>query len=181
LLLKGNGDDESEGAMKKSMAAVLALFIVIIAVQVSAQTLKELRVSAIPDENPQELLRIYKPFEEYLSKELKMPVRFTPVVDYAATVEGLAAAKLDLVWFGAVTSVQATRRAKGATRKAIRKERIPAGVWGIELERRRGGAWAGRRVASGRRTAGASARRRLGRAATAPGPVDGRPGRRHRP
>ena len=108
--------------MKKSIAAVLALFIVIIAVQVSAQTLKELRVSAIPDENPQELLRIYKPFEEYLSKELKMPVRFTPVVDYAATVEGLAAAKLDLVWFGAVTSVQATRRAKGATRIAMRKE-----------------------------------------------------------
>jgi ABC-type phosphate/phosphonate transport system substrate-binding protein len=30
---------------------------------------KELRISAIPDENPQELLRIYQPFADYLTKE----------------------------------------------------------------------------------------------------------------
>jgi len=55
-----------------------------------------LRVSAIPDENPNELLRIYTPFAEYMAKEVGMRVQFTPVVDYAATVEGLAARKLDL-------------------------------------------------------------------------------------
>jgi phosphonate transport system substrate-binding protein len=84
--------------------------------------LKELRVSAIPDENPQELLRIYTPFADFLSKEIGLPVKFVPVVDYAATVEGLAANRLDLVWYGGFTSVQAARRAKGASRLVMRKE-----------------------------------------------------------
>ncbi|MGH7395447.1 MAG: putative selenate ABC transporter substrate-binding protein [Candidatus Methylomirabilales bacterium] len=82
----------------------------------------ELKVSAIPDENPQELLRIYQPFAEYLARELKMPVRFVPVLDYAATVEGLAAKKLDMVWYGGFTSVQAVRRTGNATRIVMRKE-----------------------------------------------------------
>ena len=37
-------------------------------------------------------------------------MQFTPVVDYAATVEGMAANKLDLVWFGGLTHVQARIR-----------------------------------------------------------------------
>jgi len=87
-----------------------------------AQAPKELRISAIPDENPQELLRIYQPFADYLSKETGVPVKFTPVVDYPATVEGLAAGKLDMVWYGGLTSVQAARMAKGAKRIVMRKE-----------------------------------------------------------
>lgn len=82
----------------------------------------ELRISAIPDENPQEMLRIYQPFADYLSREIGVPVKFTPVVDYAATVEGLAAKRLDMVWYGGFTSVQAARRAKGAKRIIMRKE-----------------------------------------------------------
>ncbi len=69
-----------------------------------------LRMSAIPDENPTELMRIYTPFAEYLRREIGIPVQFTPVVDYAATVEGMAAGKLDLVWFGGLTHVQARIR-----------------------------------------------------------------------
>jgi phosphonate transport system substrate-binding protein len=69
-----------------------------------------LRMSAIPDENPTELMRIYAPFAKYLQGEIGVPVQFTPVVDYAATVEGMAANKLDLVWFGGLTHVQARIR-----------------------------------------------------------------------
>jgi phosphonate transport system substrate-binding protein len=69
-----------------------------------------LRMSAIPDENPTELMRIYSPFAEYLQRQIGIPVQFTPVVDYAATVEGMAANKLDLVWFGGLTHVQARIR-----------------------------------------------------------------------
>ncbi|MFQ5882664.1 MAG: putative selenate ABC transporter substrate-binding protein [Candidatus Methylomirabilales bacterium] len=88
-----------------------------------AEIPRVLRVSAIPDENPQELLRIYTPFTDYLSKVLHMPVKFVPVIDYAATVEGLAAKKLDLVWYGGFTSVQAVRRTGGnATRLVMRQE-----------------------------------------------------------
>ena len=81
-----------------------------------------LRVSAIPDENPSELLRIYAPFAEYLSRELRMKVQFTPVVDYAATVEGLAAKKLDMVWYGGFTSVQAVRRTNGTARRLVLRQ-----------------------------------------------------------
>jgi phosphonate transport system substrate-binding protein len=43
-------------------------------------------------------------------------------VDYAATVEVLAAGRLDLVWYGGFTSVQAARRARGARRLVMRRE-----------------------------------------------------------
>lgn len=107
--------------MKKLLTTIFTLAFMC-AGSAFGQALKELRISAIPDENPQELLRIYTPFADYLSKEIGVPVKFTPVVDYAATVEGLAASKLDMVWYGGLTSVQAARRAKGAKRIVMRKE-----------------------------------------------------------
>jgi len=72
-----------------------------------------LRVSAIPDEDPTKLLRKYQPLVQYLEAQLGMKVKFTPVIDYAATVEGMAADKLDLVWYGGFTAVQAMKRAGG--------------------------------------------------------------------
>lgn len=87
-----------------------------------SETPKELRVSAIPDENPTELMRIYAPFAEYLSRELGIPVRYYPVVDYAATVEALAAKKLDLVWYGGFTFVQARKRTGNAIPVVSREE-----------------------------------------------------------
>ncbi|HXG03394.1 MAG TPA: putative selenate ABC transporter substrate-binding protein [Candidatus Binatia bacterium] len=81
-----------------------------------------LRISAIPDENPTELMRIYTPFADYLARELRMKVEFTPVVDYAATVEGLAARKLDLVWYGGFTSVQAVRRTGGTAKRLVLRQ-----------------------------------------------------------
>ena len=109
--------------MKRLMQLVWLLLFMVAAPELFAQqALKELRISAIPDENPQEMLRIYTPFADYLAKEVELPVKFIPVVDYAATVEGLAANKLDMVWYGGFTSVQAAHRAKGAKRVIMRKE-----------------------------------------------------------
>ena len=109
--------------MKRQLSWILFLFSLVVGGNLSAQqSPKELRISAIPDENPQEMLRIYTPFADYLTKEIGIPVKFFPVVDYAATVEGLAANKLDMVWYGGLTSVQAIRMAKGATRTVMRKE-----------------------------------------------------------
>src|SRR6266498_3361668 len=109
--------------MKKRIALISVLLSALLsAAGWAQQPPKELRISAIPDENPQEMLRIYSPFAEYLNKEVGVPVKFTPVVDYAATVEGLAGNKLDMVWYGGLTSVQAARKAKGAHRIVMRKE-----------------------------------------------------------
>ncbi len=109
--------------MKLLTVAVVSAILVVSAALGRADVPEVLRVSVIPDENPTELLRIYTPFTQYLARELGMKVHFTPVVDYAATVEGLAAKKLDLVWYGGFTSVQAVRRTQGqATRLALREE-----------------------------------------------------------
>ncbi len=74
---------------------------------VSAAAADVLKVSAIPDEAPTELLRKFAPLGKYLEAEIGMPVEFFPVTDYAAVVEGLAAKKLDLAWLGGFTFVQA--------------------------------------------------------------------------
>jgi len=79
----------------------------------SAHAQQVLRVSAIPDEAPTELQRKFKPLGEYLSKKTGLKVEFTPVTDYAASVEGLVNNKLDMVWFGGFTFVQAKDRSRG--------------------------------------------------------------------
>lgn len=88
----------------------LALSLMLGAATAHAQVL---RVSAIPDEAPTELQRKFKPLGEYLEKETGLKVVFTPVSDYAAVVEGLAAKKIDLAWLGGFTFVQAKLRTNG--------------------------------------------------------------------
>jgi phosphonate transport system substrate-binding protein len=78
-----------------------------------AEPLKLLRVSAIPDEAPTELQRKFAPLGKYLEAKIGLPVEFIPVTDYAATVDGLAAKKLDMVWYGGFTFVQARLRTNG--------------------------------------------------------------------
>ncbi len=77
-----------------------------------SQAQSVLRVSAIPDEAPTELQRKFKPLGEYLEKKIGMKVEFTPVTDYAASVEALINKKVDMVWFGGFTFVQAKDRSK---------------------------------------------------------------------
>ncbi|HYD79165.1 MAG TPA: putative selenate ABC transporter substrate-binding protein [Paucimonas sp.] len=79
----------------------------------AAHAQQALRVSAIPDEAPTELQRKFKPLGAYLEQKLGMKVEFVPVTDYAASVEGLVNNKLDMVWFGGFTFVQAAVRSGG--------------------------------------------------------------------
>jgi len=79
-----------------------------------AQSQTPLRVSAIPDEAPTELLRKFKPLGAYLEKETGLKVQWTPVNDYPAVVEGLAANRIDLAWLGGFTFVQARLRTGNA-------------------------------------------------------------------
>lgn len=81
-----------------------------------------LKVSAIPDEAPTELLRKFKPLGAYLEKELGMPVEFVPVADYAAVVEGLASDRVDLAWLGGFTYVQARIKTNGTAVPLVQRE-----------------------------------------------------------
>lgn len=78
----------------------------------AAHAQQTLRVSAIPDESPTELQRKFAPLAQYLEQQTAMKVNFVPVTDYAAAVEGLVSDKLDMVWFGGFTFVQAKIRSK---------------------------------------------------------------------
>ena len=104
----------------RTLKCISAAFAVLCASAALAQT--TLKVSAIPDENPTELLRKFTPLGKYLESKIGMKVEFTPVTDYAATVEGLAAKKIDLVWYGGFTFVQARLKTGNAIPIAQREE-----------------------------------------------------------
>jgi phosphonate transport system substrate-binding protein len=100
----------------------LFLVPILLAVPLTSAAEDTLRVSAIPDESPTELQRKFAPLGAYLEKATGAKVSFVPVSDYAATVEGLAAKKLDLVWYGGFTFVQALRRTGTAIPLVQREE-----------------------------------------------------------
>ena len=78
-----------------------------------AQAQTVLRVTTIPEEAATEQIRKFTPLASYLEKSLGMKVEFTPVNDYPAAVEALVNKKVDLVWFGGFTYVQAKLRSGG--------------------------------------------------------------------
>jgi len=84
-------------------------------IPVSAQATRPvLRISAIPDQNPEKLNRLYGQVAQLLSKQLGVPVRYVPVIDYTAAVSAFRTGNLDLVWFGGLTGVQARLQKPGA-------------------------------------------------------------------
>jgi phosphonate transport system substrate-binding protein len=100
-------------------AFALACVLPVVAGVAAAQTFK---VTAIPDESPTELARKAAPLVKYLEKNLGMKVEFTPVTDYAASVEALANKTVDLAWFGGFTFVQANVRSGGKAVPLVQRE-----------------------------------------------------------
>ncbi|MAB97618.1 MAG: putative selenate ABC transporter substrate-binding protein [Pseudomonadaceae bacterium] len=100
---------------------VLAAGIALSLSAVFANAADVLRVSAIPDEAPTELLRKFKPLGAYLEQQLGMKVEFVPVADYAAVVESLASDRLDMAWLGGFTFVQ-TRLKTGNAVPLVQRE-----------------------------------------------------------
>ncbi len=88
----------------------------------AVQAQQVFRVSAIPDESPTELARKAEPLMKYLEKQLGVKVEFTPVTDYAASVEALVNRKIDLAWFGGFTFVQANVRSGGKVIPLVQRE-----------------------------------------------------------
>ena len=76
-------------------------------------TVTTLRFSGIPDQDKEKLTKQYQVVTDYLKGELGIDVEFKVASDYTAAVTALAANKLDLVWLGGVTSVQAEQRTDG--------------------------------------------------------------------
>jgi phosphonate transport system substrate-binding protein len=95
LALSACGDDESDSGPSRDSKPTLT-------------------IGAIPDQDPQELQRLYGTVADHLSRELGVKVAYRPVTDYSAAVTAFRVGDLDLVWFGGLTSVQAQRQVRGA-------------------------------------------------------------------
>ena len=98
-------------SLKTSRRAVLATALLALGFAVRAQQV--FRVTTIPEEAATEQVRKFTPLASYLEKRLGMKVEFTPVSDYPAAVEALVNKKVELVWFGGFTHVQAQIRSDG--------------------------------------------------------------------
>lgn len=98
-------------SLSSSVRALLTCAVLSLGTLAHAQQV--FRVTAIPDESPTELARKAEPLMKYLESKLGMKVEFTPVTDYAASVEALANKKVDMAWFGGFTFVQANVRSGG--------------------------------------------------------------------
>jgi phosphonate transport system substrate-binding protein len=97
--------------LRSRRALITTLLCAAAAVPAAAQTV--LRVTTIPEEAATEQTRKFTPIANYLRNKLGMAVEFTPVSDYPAAVEALVNKKVDLVWFGGFTHVQAQIRSGG--------------------------------------------------------------------
>ncbi|MCK6426511.1 MAG: putative selenate ABC transporter substrate-binding protein [Burkholderiaceae bacterium] len=94
----------------------------LLAFGISSHAQQVFRVTAIPDEAPTELARKAAPLMKYLESKLAVKVEFTPVTDYAASVEALVNRKVDLAWFGGFTFVQAHVRSGGKVIPLVQRE-----------------------------------------------------------
>lgn len=81
--------------------------------QDGAQKPAVLRMSFIPDNKVGALEKVADKIAAYLKDATGMEVKYEKASDYQACVNGLAANKLDLVWFGGVTYCQAVERTEG--------------------------------------------------------------------
>ena len=107
-------------ATSRCLRAALAFALVGFGPLLHAQAV--FKVTAIPDEAPTELTRKAAPLMKYLEKTLGMKVEFTPVTDYAASVEALANKQVDLAWYGGFTFVQANVRSGGKAIPLVQRE-----------------------------------------------------------
>jgi phosphonate transport system substrate-binding protein len=95
----------------RTLRALMAGAVLFFGIVSHAQTV--FRVTTIPEEAATEQIRKFTPLASYLEQKLGVKVEFTPVNDYPAAVEALVNKKVDLVWFGGFTHVQANLRSGG--------------------------------------------------------------------
>lgn len=79
-----------------------------------------LRISAIPDQDPELLNRLYGAVADCAAAATDLEVEYVPVTDYTAVVRAFQRGDVQLVWMGGLTGVQARELVPGATAIAQR-------------------------------------------------------------
>lgn len=85
-----------------------------------ADTRRMLRISAIPDQDPELLNRLYPMVAKRFAGATGLEVSYQPVTDYTAVVRAFEVGDIAVAWMGGLTGVQARSRVPGATAIAQR-------------------------------------------------------------
>lgn len=110
---------------KVARCTFIILITTLIAGCSSAQTSSKLLIiSALPDQKPEILQPLYTNLANYLQQKLGVPVQYQAVSTYTEAIDGFHLGKLDLVWFGGLTGVEAQLQVNGA--QAIAQRDIDA-------------------------------------------------------
>lgn len=83
-----------------------------------------LRISAIPDQDPEQLNRLYGLVADAVAGATGLEVSYEAVTDYTAVVRAFEVGDIHLAWMGGLTGVQARSRVEGA--RAIAQRDIDA-------------------------------------------------------
>ena len=95
--------------MKKFLTTVLVVFG--LAAVAHAETFV---FTAIPDQDASRLRQRFDKIAGYLSRELRVDVRYIPVKSYAAAVSAFRNNQVQLAWFGGLSGVRARALVKGS-------------------------------------------------------------------
>ncbi|MGA8845583.1 MAG: putative selenate ABC transporter substrate-binding protein [Nocardioides sp.] len=79
-----------------------------------------LLISAIPDQDPELLNRLYGDVAARFADATGLEVTYVPVTEYPAVVRGFEVGDIFIAWMGGLTGVQAAQRVDGATAFAQR-------------------------------------------------------------
>ena len=79
-----------------------------------------LGISAIPDQDPEKLNRLYGAVADRVAAATDLRVEYRPVTDYTAVVRAFQRGDVHLSWMGGLTGVQARELVPGATALAQR-------------------------------------------------------------
>ncbi len=86
----------------------------------AAEPEQDLSISAIPDQDPELLNRLYGRVADGFAAATGLTVAYTSVTDYTAVVRAFEVGDIQLAWMGGLTGVQARERVPGATAIAQR-------------------------------------------------------------
>jgi phosphonate transport system substrate-binding protein len=111
---------------RRPLAAMLATLVAVVAAGCGAASESDgsgsrgaaakpiLKISSIPDQDPDKLAARDGAMARYLSTALGVEAEFVPVTDYAASINLFRAGDLDLVFYGGLTGVQARLQTPGS-------------------------------------------------------------------
>jgi len=96
--------------MKYKIVYLFFLLFLIVGCNTNSKQTSKIRIGIYTGDQPTQTKEKIKPFQQYLEKELKMPVEFVFTSDYTTLVEGIQRKKLDVVQLSPFAYVLATQK-----------------------------------------------------------------------